>query len=74
MKKQVKRSVINADPETAKTRYNNLTTRERKLSHDIIEAYEIALHINFQPVLVKKFIKLICKYLTKYQASIPCLK
>jgi hypothetical protein len=40
----------------------------------LIETYEIALHINFQPALIKPFLKIVCKYLFRYNHSILSLK
>lgn len=74
LKKLIKQSVLNADPENAKIRLRSMTTREQKLSPLVIEAYEIALYVNFQPVLIKKFLKVVCKQLLTHQASVPCLK
>ena len=74
LKNAIKESIANAEPERAKIILKNMTTREQKINPQIIEAYEIAFYINFQPVLVKPFIKIVCKYLYKHQAQLPLLR
>lgn len=73
LKKLITESVANADPLTS-IKHKHLTTLESKLNFQAIEAYEIALHVNFQPVLVKDFLKIIVSTFNANVASLTATR
>lgn len=48
----------------------NQSTMNIQLDHGLIEAYEIGFYINFQPALIKLFLKTIVRYLSKFNKDI----
>ena len=60
--------------EKAETLSKNLSENQggtdALLDHNLISAYEIGFHVNFQPLLVKGLVKTVAKYLQKHQDSV----
>ena len=67
LKNLIKTSIINADPKTMQIT-GHVPSRDKVLSKQTIEAYEIAFTINFQPALLKHFLKIIANYIYKYKS------
>ena len=65
LKKRIQESIKTADP--TDKRWKHQSTKEAKLNHQAIEAYEIAFFVNFQPLMVKEFIKIMINQLNQGQ-------
>tara|TARA_B110000285_G_C14752684_1_gene435918 strand:+ start:62 stop:451 length:390 start_codon:yes stop_codon:yes gene_type:complete len=69
LKKLLKDSLERAET-LSKNLSENQGGSDALLDHNLISAYEIGFHINFQPLLVKRFVKIVGKYLQKHQDSV----
>lgn len=66
----IKASIKAAEDMNSSERSHLKTTQELKLNQNLISAYELALHVNFEPSLIRTFASAMAKYLGRYYSEI----
>lgn len=70
LKELIKTSVKKAEENASSYQQKNSNSANSRLNIGLIEAYEIGLLLNFQPLLMKRFLSIVSKYLLKYNFDI----